>query len=367
MAHSKKGRNRRYDDLDEVGDEVEWEAYRSKPKMRDVVRAGKSQSVPRAAKVELENIDWPRYEGLVLGVTSQYADVEADGTVYRTFVRGSFRDSPLLFKNLVAVGDRVRIAARDPENALLLEIKQRKNEIVRPSILRKDVRQVLAANIDRNYIVAAVKDPPLRSGLIDRLLVWCEKSRIEPVIVFNKIDLLDDVTEFGRAQAYYERIGYRAVYVSAETGVGIDALREDMRGRLSIFTGHSGVGKSSLLNALEPGLGIRINAVSDSTGKGQHTTTTSKIYTLSTGARVIDTPGIRAAGVWEMHREELAGFFPEFQKYLPECAFGDCTHRTEPECAIRAASETGAIEPSRYQSYLNIYESLPCPPGSSVL
>jgi ribosome biogenesis GTPase len=219
------------------------------------------------------------------------------------------------------------------------------------------VEKVLAANVDVVVNVVSVASPPLRPGLIDRYLVAIQRGGAEALICVNKIDLLQDRRELNALDAY-RAIGVPVILCSAATGAGIAELLEALSGRTCVFTGHSGVGKSSVLNSICPELGLATREVSTVDNKGQHTTTSSSLYFLANGTRVIDTPGIRQFGLWEMSPEELPGYFHEFGEYSRDCAYGNCTHTHEPKCGVREAMERGEIPRARFEAYLRMLDTL---------
>ncbi|MEE2756713.1 MAG: ribosome small subunit-dependent GTPase A [Myxococcota bacterium] len=259
------------------------------------------------------------------------------------------------------VGDRVEyIADVDAElaNGLIVGIHDRKSTLARRDALGRR-KQVLAANLDRIFIVSAI-EPELREGLIDRYLVAAATQDIDAHIVVNKTDLLDAaqmdiVTD---RLTHYETLGYSVHYVSAKSNSGLAALEAALADRVSILVGHSGVGKTSLINSICPGVSERVQAISDATGRGQHTTTTSALYKLPKGGEVVDSPGVRSFGLWGIKADEVKNYFPEFVLKSDECKFSDCQHVHEPKCAIRDALENQSIDARRYQSYLNIRQSL---------
>jgi ribosome biogenesis GTPase len=214
---------------------------------------------------------------------------------------------------------------------------------------------VFAANVDVLVVVASAAKPAFKPGLVDRYLIAAEVGGVEAVLCFNKVDLVD--AEPPELQAYRD-LGVHVIKTSCETGEGLNELRAALRGKMSIFAGHSGVGKSSLLNALQPDLDLETREISEATKKGKHTTTTARLYQLDDGIRVIDTPGIRALGLWEVSPEEVAYYFPEIAEHGAGCKFRDCTHTHEPKCAVREAVETGAISRHRFESFQRIRESL---------
>jgi ribosome biogenesis GTPase len=254
------------------------------------------------------------------------------------------------------VGDRVMV-----ENDVVLAVAPRHSELVRVDALG-DRPHVIAANVDVMFIVCAV-EPPLREGLIDRYLVAAHAARIAPVIIFNKTDLWleddpEDEEDFRDRLSPYPPLGVPVLYTSAQEDKGLAAVRNAMKDRLGIFVGHSGVGKTSLLNALVPGLGHRTQELSEQSGRGRHTTTHTELFQVPGGGEVIDSPGIRAFGLWAIPPHEVRHHFVEFAKYAGRCRFMDCVHDREPGCAIKDAVERERISPYRYEAYLRIKDSL---------
>ncbi len=255
------------------------------------------------------------------------------------------------------VGDDVFL---DPSKTVVVGVAPRRSELVRADALNRRA-QVLAANLTRIFVVCAV-EPPLREGLVDRYLVAAHRAGVDAEIVYNKLDLLDgdpELDEEVRTRlGVYPPIGYPVHYVSAHDGRGVDELRAAIAGQTGIFVGHSGVGKTSLLNALDPGLGERVQELSWGSMRGRHTTTTSALYTLPGGGEIIDSPGVRGFGLWGIDPREVRHHFVEFVELARACRFADCTHEHEPGCAVIEAAEAGEIDPDRYESYLRICQSL---------
>jgi ribosome biogenesis GTPase / thiamine phosphate phosphatase len=254
--------------------------------------------------------------------------------------------------DIAAVGDKVRIAALTDGSGVIEEVEERERAIVRLDPRPQgDYQQVLLANPDQAVFIFACAHPSPRLRMLDRFLVIAEKQRIPVIIVANKVDLVDDPEEiFGM----YERIGYRVLYTSTKTGAGIQELKSSLTGKLSAFAGPSGVGKSSLLNVIQPGLGLAVNEISRALKKGKHTTVTRQLFPLEGGGYVADTPGWKSLGLWDTEPEEIDAYFPELRELVQHCQFSDCTHSHEPDCAVRRALEEGKIHPERYESYLRL-------------
>jgi len=294
--------------------------------------------------------------GLILRAQSGFFDVHTPDGVLRCKLRGRLT-LPRRGSDLVAAGDRVLVQPLDASSGVIERIDERQRVLGRraPSgrpDRRGQRQQVLLANPDQlAFVFAAEPEPNLR--LLDRLLVVAEAERIPALVVVNKIDLTDRkaATElFG----LYEKLGYPVLYVSAKTGRGIDALRQALVGKLTAVAGRSGVGKSSLLNAIQPGLALPTKEVSEQTGKGKHATVFPELVPLDGGGYVADTPGLRAFALWDIEPGELDAYFREIAPLVKSCAFSDCTHTHEPDCAVLAAVEAGRVDPGRYESYLRI-------------
>jgi ribosome biogenesis GTPase / thiamine phosphate phosphatase len=277
--------------------------------------------------------------------------------------------------NSVVVGDLVRLEERQAGAGTIIAVLPRRNKIARRSAVPMPgahaFEQVIAANMDQVVPVFAAADPAPKWNLLDRYLVSAEAAGVPALVLISKIDLApeDPQDGFWLELDTYRRIGYPLVTVSALSGVGLEQLREALSGRLSVLLGKSGVGKTTLLNALQPGLGLRVNSVSQATGKGKHTTTHQEMFRLQTspgepdasnsGGAIVDTPGVREFGLWEIYPDDLALFFPEMRPLVGHCRFGlDCGHDEEPGCAIRKAVMAGQISPRRYQSYLHLKEDI---------
>jgi ribosome biogenesis GTPase len=260
----------------------------------------------------------------------------------------------------LAVGDQVHFSATR-DNYFVEEVLPRRTTLSRRDPFSGHIERVIAANIDAAVIVVSVVSPPLHPALIDRYLIAIQRGGAEPVICVNKIDLLGSdagaSSELAALRPYRE-IGVRIVTCSADDGSGVDALLETLSGKLCVFVGHSGVGKSSLLNALNPELNLVTNTLRAGDGKGRHTTTASQLYELSRGVRVIDTPGIREFGLWKLTLEEARWYFTEFSDVAAGCKFSDCSHLHEPACAVKRAVHRGMISSARYESYRRIAASL---------
>lgn len=308
-------------------------------------------------------------EGLVIRTTgSWYRVLLADGGQYDCRLRGNYRLRGNKQTNPVAVGDRVLFEIQDDGTGVIHEVQDRRNYIVRRATKLSKQTHVIAANIDLLCIVATLGLPRTSTGFIDRLLVTAEAYHIPACIIFNKCDLLldEELREMqDELSELYRSVGYPVLEVSALKGTNLDAVKEMIAGKTVLFSGHSGVGKSALLNALSPNLGLRVGELSDWSLKGKHTTTFAEIFPiklspftshLSPFTYLIDTPGIKEFGMVDFTPQELSHFFPEMRTVLHGCHFANCTHRHEPQCAVKAAVEEGRISEERYRNYLNIIE-----------
>lgn len=317
----------------------------------DRARHRKAASVPAPPAPELA----PEHvapNALVVSHTGRWAFIQMEEREYMAEIdeRLGRDDSTVL-----APGDAVQVEFSG-ETPIIRGIAPRRSKLSRLAHVHSDLaEQVIAANIDLLVIVAAAARPNFKPGLVDRYLIAAQIGSVEPVLVINKMDLVDTEPE---EVSLYREIGMSVLATSCTTGVGIEALRGRLAGKWSVVAGHSGVGKSSLLNALDPAVEIATQEVSPYNEKGRHTTTNARLYTLRGGIRVVDTPGARNLGVWNVTHEEVAYYFPELAEVGEMCKFRDCTHTHEPGCAVRESVETGAVPKARYASYLRIRESL---------
>ena len=299
-------------------------------------------------------------EGLVIRTTgSWYRVLLADGGQRDCRLRGNYRLRGNKQTNPVAVGDHVLFEMQEDGTGVIHEVEDRKNYIVRRATKLSKQTHVIAANIDLLCIVATLGLPRTSTGFIDRLLVTAEAYHIPAAILFNKSDLMVDDELRALQQEVgdiYSKVGYPVLEVSALEGTGVDAVKEMIAAKTVLFSGHSGVGKSALLNAISPGLGLKVGQISDWSLKGKHTTTFAEIFPIQQSTFLIDTPGIKEFGMVDFNRQELSHFFPEMRERLHDCHFANCTHRHEPGCAIKKAVDDGLISEERYHNYLNILE-----------
>ncbi len=290
-------------------------------------------------------------QGLIIKAQSGFFTVETGQGLIVCQLRGKLKQGRAL-GDIAAVGDRVRITVLLDGSGVIEEVEERKRAIVRLDPRPQgEYQQILLANPDQAVFVFACAHPSPRLKMLDRYLVIAEKQKVPVLIVANKIDLVDDPKEiFG----LYESIGYRVLYTSPKLMVGLDELKNILSGRVSALAGPSGVGKSTLLNAIQPGLGLAVNEISTAMNKGKHTTVTRQLFPIEGGGYVGDTPGWKSLALWDTEPEELDAYFPELRELVPHCQFSDCTHTHEPGCAVQAALKEGKIHPERYQSYLRL-------------
>ena len=298
--------------------------------------------------------------GRVIKSTGSWYDVRNDaGEVMQCRLRGKIRLDGLRTTNPVAVGDLVNFEQeRDKETCVIDKILPRTNVIVRKSVNLSKESHIIAANVDQAILVATIAQPRTSTGFIDRFTVTAEAYHIPVVIVFNKCDLYNEEQNAAAEELMrvYNSIGYQSFVISAKTGENCDRLKAIMKDKLSMFSGHSGVGKSALVNRLDPGLDIRVGEISEVHEKGKHTTTFAQMYELNFGGYIIDTPGIKEFALFDMEKETLAQRFPEMRALMHDCRFNNCTHLHEPHCAIKNAVEQGVIADWRYENYCNMMD-----------
>lgn len=298
-------------------------------------------------------------EGKVLEIKGEWSQVLVGGDTWPSRLRGKHKGLALNQRSILAVGDRVRVEMQEDDTGVIREIFPRENEIERKSF-RQRISHVIAANVDRMVIVNSVASPPLWPGLIDRYLVSAFTRDLEPLVCLNKADL-DEEREGPPCVEEYRALGYDAILVSAESGAGLDELKQRLESATSVFVGQSGVGKSTLLNAIEPSLDLRTGEVSEFSEKGRHITTTARLIPLSFGAFVVDTPGVRTFDPFDLDLAVVESAFPEIFETAPNCRYPDCSHSLEPGCAVLTAVEEGAILERRYRSFLSIVKGQETP------
>jgi len=306
-------------------------------------------------------------EALVVAITRGQCEVEMGGEIVLCHLPKALA---LVQKSDLAVGDRLRVAPRPNGELVVAQVLPRHSRLSRPDPLLAHRERVLAANIDLAVVVTALRKPALATGLLDRFLVALAHGGVPAAIVVNKYDLAEAPGPAGSngfdtagdpelaRLAPYRALRIPFLFCSAKAGLGIEELRALIAAKTVVFVGHSGVGKSSMLAALSPELDVRVGEVSTLNSRGRHTTTRARIYRLPNETRIIDTPGIREFGLWKLSREELSGYFEEFEPLAPQCRFNDCSHSHEPDCAVRAAAAAGTLDSSRYETYLRILASL---------
>ncbi len=300
--------------------------------------------------------------GIVYKSTGSWYTVKTlSGKFYECRIKGRFRLQDIKSTNPIAVGDTVDFeleTKNNTETGVINRIGERKNYIVRKSVNLSKQTHIIASNIDQVFLLITLNNPPTFTSFIDRFLVTARAYDVKTILLFNKIDTYDEeaLLEIKNLTRIYEEIGYECMGISATTGENIDKVKALMSGKVSMFAGHSGVGKSTLVNAIEPSLDLKTKAISEQHMQGQHTTTFAEMFDLSFGAKIIDTPGIKGFGVVDMEKEEIGDYFPEFFALKQDCKFHNCIHLNEPKCAVKAALERNEVSYSRYKSYVQILE-----------
>ena len=302
-----------------------------------------------------------REQGRVIRARTGFYDVQHGDIVLRCTLRGTLKrkrrseTGRRIYADPVAVGDEVIFTQLDAEEGVVEEILPRKTKFSRQYAGKQDdIEQVIVANADQIVVVGSTRMPPLNFRTLDRFLILAEAGDMEATICLNKMDLVDSSEREGFTTTFtnYEKLGYRVVYTSIHSPESLDAFRHVLKDQFSVIVGASGVGKSSLLNAIQPDLGLRIGEVGLKTEKGRHTTTLVELFLLEIGGEVADTPGIREVGLWGIDTENLEYYFPEMEPYLGTCKFNDCAHVAEPDCSIQDAVASGEIHAERYRSYV---------------
>jgi ribosome biogenesis GTPase / thiamine phosphate phosphatase len=338
-------------DADAAADAASGERVRAKGELsrhRTVLLDADADGMPAARTTAVLG-------GRVLRVHGLYSFVEADdGRVFRCTVRRVLKSLTTDERSVVTTGDLVQVVPTIPGEGVIEHIQPRKGVLTRASRRRE---HVLVANVDQLVIVMSLVQPDLKPHLIDRYIATARKGSLTPILCLNKADLADPV-ELQPLAGAFSQLGIRTLLTSAATGLGIDRLRGWLTGRATVFSGQSGVGKSSLLNAIQPELGLRVKAVSEETQKGTHTTTAAELIRLDSGGWVVDTPGVRQLQLWDTRPEEVEGLFDEFRPLVPLCGFPDCTHTHEQRCAVKDAVQRKLVSERRYFSYLGLFRGV---------
>ena len=293
---------------------------------------------------------------------SWYQIKNETGEVFNARIKGKFKIGGITSTNPLAVGDSVDFEKEDiAEGSVVIHnIYPRKNYITRQSPHNKHLHHIIASNLDQSILLATLIDPKTSTGFLDRFLVASEAYHVPPVIVYNKSDLFTqkEWDKYDELKKVYEEIGYRVLLMSINDGTGIKEVHEILKDKVTLISGHSGVGKSSFINTIFPDLLLKTQDVSDWSGKGLHTTTFAEMYDLPFGGKIIDTPGMREFALMDIEEQELSHYFPEMKALINECKFNNCMHIEEPGCAVKEAVENGSVDPSRYIGYLNILSSI---------
>ncbi|HZH00807.1 MAG TPA: ribosome small subunit-dependent GTPase A [Flavisolibacter sp.] len=293
---------------------------------------------------------------------SWYSVKDADGRFWNARMKGVFKLDDITSTNPIAVGDIIDFETENEgeSSVMITRIHDRRNYINRQSPRMKHQRHIVASNIDQSLLIATIKEPRTSQGFIDRFLVACEMYHVKAVVVFNKFDVYKpkDIEQFETLKEMYEGIGYKVMPISVKDKTGLEDIQEVLKDKITLISGHSGVGKSSFINTVIPDSKIKTKGVSGWSGKGQHTTTFAEMYDLPYNGQIIDTPGMREFGLVDIEKPELSGYFPEMRERLNDCQFNNCLHINEPDCAIKQAVIDGIITEDRYVSYYNILESI---------
>ncbi len=293
---------------------------------------------------------------------SWYVAKAADGKLYNARIKGIFKIDEITSTNPIAVGDEVEMVIEDvqEESAMIDRIYDRKNYVARVSPHNKRQHHIIASNLDQSILFATLKEPKTSQGFMDRFLISCESYHIPAIIVFNKADLYKkkEMEKFELLKGIYEDIGYKVVLASVQTGQGVNEVKSLLKDKTTLLSGHSGVGKSTFINAVFPQFNLRTQEVSGWSGKGLHTTTFAEMFDLDGGGQIIDTPGVREFGLVDIPKQELSHFFPEMRVLINDCQFNNCMHINEPGCAVKAAVNAGTVSVDRYASYLTILDTI---------
>lgn len=343
-------------DQDQLADAVHGERVSGKGELtrkRTVIGEGSEPDRSAGLAVNLDVSNDGLIQGRVISVHGLRSRVQADdGTLYECAIRRVLKSLSTDQRHVVVAGDRVQFRAASPQDGMIEKIDPRRGVISRTSRGRQ---HVIVANVDYLMIIASAAQPTLKPGLIDRFLLTAEQCDVQPVIVINKVDQIDPV-EVQQLIGAYATLGYRTIMTSATTGLNVDYLRALLEGKQTALAGQSGVGKSSLLNAVEPGLGLAVAEVSRDNEKGRHTTTAAKLIPLARGGAVFDTPGIRQFQLWGISGNEVGGLMPDLRPYVSQCRYPNCLHLSEDDCAVKNAVADGRIDARRYDSYCHLLE-----------
>jgi ribosome biogenesis GTPase len=324
--------------------------------------------IKRIAKVKRINLKQkkPLKKGIVIKSTGSWYTVKTeDGSLIESRIKGNLRITGIRSTNPIAVGDHVELTVTKEDNntdsllvGFISKIIPRTNYIIRKSPNLSKESHIIAANIDQAFLIVTVQFPVTTTTFIDRFLVSAEAYRIPCHIIFNKIDLYNEeqTSSMDSLIGIYEAAGYQCLKISATQNIGLDQLKKKMQNKTNVFSGHSGVGKSTIINSVQPGISLKTGEISEVHFSGKHTTTNSEMYDLDFGGYIIDTPGIKGFGVLEMEKDEISHYFPEMFKLLDGCQYYNCTHTHEPNCAVKKSVEKGDIAKSRYFSYLGLLE-----------
>lgn len=329
-------------------------------------RKGLLDKAPGAFDTSLTDVDWQRMAdetpfllGVAIDVSRGLVRVGVAGETLVCDIRGILTAEGTGYSNIVAVGDRILVQSLGEGRGLVQDVLPRRSGLARADVFDTHLKQIVAANVDQILIVASWREPHIWFQMIDEYLIGARRNNLAAAICINKIDLADELSDVETAVRPYRDLGYSVVLASAENDKGTAALGDLLKNKSTVFAGLSGVGKSSLLNAIQPGLGLRIGEVSNMKSReGRHTTTQATMIPLAIGGVVIDTPGIKDMGVSGLHPDELVAFYPEIAALMGRCRFNNCSHEHEPGCAVKQAVEDGRLSPTRLQSYVNLYARL---------
>jgi ribosome biogenesis GTPase len=335
------------------------------PRDESARRAENAAAVTDAFAEDFDDSYWtelaletPYLMGVVVEVSRGLCRAEVDGRVIVCDIRGILTAEGTGFTNIVAVGDRVLMSLHEEERGLIQEVLPRRSGLARADSFDEHLKQILAANVDQVLIVTSWRDPHFWPRLVDEYLIGAARNNLEALICVNKVDLAEEIGEVETAVSFYQDFGYPLYLTSADTGYGLDALRSALQGQTTVLAGLSGVGKSSLLSAMDSSLDLKTNAVSEKRHEGKHTTTQAIMLPFSTGGYVVDTPGIRDFGLIGLHQVDLIDFYPDIAAYMGQCRFNDCTHDHEPGCAVQTAVAEGQINAQRFKSYTQLFGKL---------